>query len=508
RMEEAVVKQGMLYLQLQQTFVKKWRKFWGILYRDSSCSTTRLELFEGSAPPALGKLRKGEGSKRLVKLSDCVHVGEASSDTGCPKETIPFLLETTDKRYLLAAEGMEAADWIQKLCKLAFPRSREEQATGKQSSQGTTGEFSMEENSLYSSRDKGGLERAFTVMVRSNESSERCQLWGRCILRAGEEALELLDFQTLEIIYSWPYRFLRRFGRDKVTFSFEAGRRCASGEGSFEFETRQGNEIFQAIESAINMHRGRMAEELWQGGPEDEAPQLFIHAKVPSWAQGHEEPGGTKPEPICEVKMPKAKLAMPLSSYLGTGEPLGTFMPSHSANCSYAEPCNSLHQENPSVAEKGWKQDAVAKVAAESEYAIPFDIVAKTFVGSKFSSLVHCPKKVPDPFYDSIGMLGGQTGQQPPLCPTAAKPNHIYDEPEGLSSLNIYDEPEEVKGEAWRLQASSEEPPGHEYPYNLQRDDYAVRRRPILLQQPFVLQGKEWLRDNEYDNVSLRLAKK
>lgn len=100
---------------------QKWRKFWGVLYRESSCSTARLELFEGSAPPAAEKLRKGEGSKRLVKLSDCVHVAEASGDAGCPKETVPFLLETTDKRYLLAADGTEAADWIQKLCELAFP---------------------------------------------------------------------------------------------------------------------------------------------------------------------------------------------------------------------------------------------------------------------------------------------------------------------------------------------------------------------------------------------------
>lgn len=100
---------------------QKWRKFWGILYRESSCSTARLELFEGSVPPNAEKLRKGEGSKRLVKLSDCVHVAEASGDATCPRDTIPFLLETTDKRYLLAADGAEANGWILKLCELAFP---------------------------------------------------------------------------------------------------------------------------------------------------------------------------------------------------------------------------------------------------------------------------------------------------------------------------------------------------------------------------------------------------
>ncbi|NXK06011.1 DOK2 protein, partial [Herpetotheres cachinnans] len=475
RMEEAVVKQGMLYLQLQQTFGKKWRKFWGVLYRESSCSTARLELFEGSVPLAAEKLRKGEGSKRLVKLSDCVHVVEVSIDAGCPKETIPFLLETTEKRYLLATDSTEAADWIHKLCELAFPRSREEQAAGKDGQQsllGTNREFSMEENSLYSSRDKAGLEQAFEVMVRATESSERCRLWGQYILRAGEDALELQNFQTLEILYSWPYRFLRRFGRDKVTFSFEAGRRCSSGEGNFEFETRQGNEIFKAIESAINVHRGRGAEEPWQGGSGDDATRPLGHAKMPSWAQGHEEPGGTN------------------------------------AECAYTKSCNSPHRGNPPVLEKGWRQDAPAKVATESEYAIPFDTIAKTFMAQKFSSLVHCPEEVSDPFYDSIREARGQVGQQPPLHPTATKPDHIYDEPEGLSTHTVYDEPEEVKGEAWRLQAAPEEPTGHEYPYNPQRDDYAVPKRPVPLRQPFLLQGKEWLGTTEYDNVALKFAKK
>ncbi|XP_074664296.1 docking protein 2 [Strix aluco] len=513
-MEEAVVKRGALYLQLQQTFGKKWRKFWGILYRESSCSTARLELFEGSAPPAAEKLRKGEGSKRLVKLSDCVHVAEVSGDAGCPKETVPFLLETTDKRYLLATDGTEVADWIQKLCELAFPRSREEQAAGKdgqQSSLSTDSQFSMEENSLYSSRDKAGLEQEFKVTVRATESSERCRLWGRFILRASEEALELRDFQTSEILYSWPYRFLRRFGRDKATFSFEAGRRCASGEGNFEFETRQGNEIFQVIESAINVHRGRGAEEPRRGGPGDDASRLLGHAKKPSWSQGHEEPGGTKGallEPTWEGKVPKAKLMMPPSSSPGTGELSGAFLPSRSADSPYTEPFSSLHRGNPQVLEKGRRKDGPAKVATESEYAIPFDTIAKTFVAHKFSNLVHCPKEVPDPFYDSIKELGGQAGKQPPLCPTAAKSDHIYDEPEGLSAHTVYDEPEEVKGEAWRLQAAPEEPPGHEYPYNPQRDDYAVPKRPVTLRQPFLLQGKEWLGDTEYDNVALKFTKK
>ncbi|NWQ60440.1 DOK2 protein, partial [Neopipo cinnamomea] len=465
RMEEAVVKQGGIYLQLQQTFGKKWKKFWGVLYRESSCSTARLELLEGSGPAE--KPRKAEGSKRLVRLSDCVRVAEAGGDATCPRDTVPFLLETTDRRFLLAADGAEAAEWIQRLCELAFPRSREEQAAGRdgpQSSLGTDGEFSMEENSLYSSRGKAGAEQEFEVTVRATQSSQRCRLWGRCVLRAGEEALELRRLQSSELLYSWPYRFLRRFGRDKATFSFEAGRRCASGEGNFEFDTRQGNEIFQAIESAIDVHRGR-------GGPGDEAPRPLGHSRTPSWAQGHEEPGGSK-EPT-------------------------------RADYPYAEPCDSLLRGKPAVPGKSWKQEAPA--GAEAEYAVPFDTIAKALLSRQFGSL-GSPEGCPDPPYNP--REPGGAPQQPPPRPTAAKPEHIYDEPEGLSALTVYDEPEEVKGEAWRLQAAPEEPPGHDHPYNPQRDDYAVPKRPVPLRQPFLLQGKEWLGDTEYDNVALKVAKK
>uniref|UniRef100_A0A8C4JL93 Docking protein 2 n=1 Tax=Dromaius novaehollandiae TaxID=8790 RepID=A0A8C4JL93_DRONO len=403
-MDEAVVKQGSLYLQLQQTFGKRWRKFWGILYRESSCSTARLELFEGSAPPSAERLRRSEGGRRVVRLSDCVHVAEAPGDTSGPKDTVPFLLETTDKCYLLAAEVAEAADWVGKLCELAFPNGQQAMLKSED------GKFSMEENSLYSSV---GLEKEFEVTVRATESSERCRLWGRFLLRAEEEALELRDAQTLAVLYSWPYRFLRRFGRDKVTFSFEAGRRCASGEGSFEFETRQGNEIFQVIEAAIEAQRGRAAEEPRR----DDGP--------------------------------------------AAGDPAGAFLPSRGAESPYAEPCDSLRRAG-------------------------------------------CPAGAKAP---EKGRKPEPAGRQPPP-PPAARLEHIYDEPEGLSAHSVYDEPEEVKGEAWRLQAAPEDPPGHEYPYNPQRDDYSVPKRPVPVKQPFAVQGKEWLGDSEYDNVALKFARK
>ncbi|XP_062366688.1 docking protein 2 [Cinclus cinclus] len=487
-MEEAVVKQGGIYLQLQQTFGKKWKRFWAVLYRESSCSTARLELQEGAE-----RARRTEPGRRLVRLSDCVHVAEAGGDAACPKDTVPFLLETTDRRFLLAADGAEAAEWIQRLCELAFPRSREEPAVAKEGSLGTEGKFSMEENSLYSSRDKAGLEQSFEVTVRVTPSSQRCRLRGRCILRAGEEALELRRPQSLELLCHWPYRFLRRFGRDKVTFSFEAGRRCASGEGNFEFDTRQGDEIFQAIEAAIEVHRGRE-------GPKDEAPRPLDHARTPSWAREEPKcPSGEAKAPREEGKGVKGKAG----TAPGSGEPPGPFQPSRGADLPYSEPFDSLRRGNaPAPPDKGRRPE---RSKAECEYAVPFDTIAKSFLARQLGG-PGCPQEgVPEP--PNLARDAG-VAQQPPGRPTAPKPEHIYDEPEGLSALSVYDEPEEVKGEAWRLQAAPEEPPGLACPYNAQRDDYAVPKRLVPLRQPFLLQGKEWLGDSDYDNVALKVARK
>ncbi|XP_004696498.1 docking protein 1 [Echinops telfairi] len=46
-------------------------------------------------------------------------------------------------------------------------------------------------------------------------------------------------------------------------FSFEAGRRCPSGPGTFTFQTAQGNDIFQAVETAI--HRQKAQTKAAQG---------------------------------------------------------------------------------------------------------------------------------------------------------------------------------------------------------------------------------------------------
>ncbi|NXY00577.1 DOK1 protein, partial [Centropus bengalensis] len=57
---------------------------------------------------------------------------------------------------------------------------------------------------------------AFWVTVQRTEAAERCELRGTYVLKAERDSLVLKDPRTNEILYIWPYRLLRRYGRDKV----------------------------------------------------------------------------------------------------------------------------------------------------------------------------------------------------------------------------------------------------------------------------------------------------
>ncbi|XP_014652168.1 PREDICTED: docking protein 2 isoform X1 [Ceratotherium simum simum] len=319
---------------LPYTWAQKWRRFGAVLYGGSGCALARLELQDGSEKP-----RRGEAARRVIRLSDCLRVAEAGGEASSPRDTSAFFLETKERLYLLAAPTAERGEWMQAICLLAFPGQRKELS-------GPEGRGSwpcMEENELYSSTTTVAPCKEFAVTMRPTEASERCRLRGSYTLRAGESALELWGGpEPGTQLYDWPYRFLRRFGRDKVTFSFEAGRRCISGEGNFEFETRQGNEIFLALEEAIS-------------------------------AQKNATPPGPQTQPA----------AVP------------TVLPRPES--PYSRPHDSLPPPSPTA-----PVPAPRPRGPEGEYAVPFDAVARNLGKSLRGILAVHPQPPVDPLYDSI----------------------------------------------------------------------------------------------------------
>ncbi|KAJ8286774.1 hypothetical protein GJAV_G00043150 [Gymnothorax javanicus] len=276
-MEEDVRKRGILYLQ-QQKFGKKWKKVWSLVYGDSGCSVSRMELFDHQdAAEQTERKRSKRKSKKVIRLSELVRV-VTEKVPGSPQGCGSFLVETTEKSFLFAAEMAELEDWIQTLCETAFPMNQGHKESWMTPSDQDSG---MVENSIYCTSSGPKRRRTiptvinnnfrsqclqwfaaalavlkdFHVKVKETATSAKCRLYGAFVLRVDLHAIHLLDPKTGATHFTWPYQYIRKFGLTPSSFTFEAGRKSDSGEGVFELQTKRRDEIFNAVDSAIELQR-------------------------------------------------------------------------------------------------------------------------------------------------------------------------------------------------------------------------------------------------------------
>ncbi|XP_029310247.1 docking protein 1b [Cottoperca gobio] len=263
------VKEGQLYVQ-HQKFGKKWKKNWFVLYPASQNGIARLEFYDAPSG-GVGGIGGASGSgsnektrkldKKIIRLSECISILPALTES-CPKENMAaFCVETNDKTHVFAAEKNATKDWMDTMCDIAF-QGGGSSSTAADSNGGAL-DLQMSENLIYYSREEVN---EFWVSVQRTEASERCGLTGNYWLKAENDILILKEPKTKRNVVVWPYKLLRRYGRDRVMFSFEAGRRCDSGPGNFTFDTKQGNEIFTLVEQAIQSQKV-LAEERHLSGP-------------------------------------------------------------------------------------------------------------------------------------------------------------------------------------------------------------------------------------------------
>ncbi|NXL53591.1 DOK3 protein, partial [Podilymbus podiceps] len=277
---ERPVKDGILYVQHCKFGKRSWRKMRAQLFAASPSGVARMEKFDvRDDGTALEKTSLRRCARRVIRLSDCVSVGPAGTES-CPKATAAFYLTTTEKSYVLAAEQRD--EWIAQLCQLAFqgPKETAQSSARTQPSPAVP----MEENSLYSSWQDL---TEFPVLVVRTDAADRCSLRGHYLLSALSQSLTLKDSQSRQPLFTWPYPFLRKFGQDQTIFSFEAGRRSDSGEGTFTFSTPRALELCRAVATAISCQ---------QQGKDALDPRLSTHSLEPQpWGPGAEEPQPTPP---------------------------------------------------------------------------------------------------------------------------------------------------------------------------------------------------------------------
>jgi hypothetical protein len=112
-------------------------------------------------------------------------------------------------------------------------------------------EAQSEENLLYSSVDAPDIYR---IKLIDTDASIRCGLKSNLdsyfTLIVTSVSISLAE--DGKVLFTWPFRHIRRYGCTKEGFSLEAGRKCASGDGLFSFITKDGNSIFQAVATHVN----------------------------------------------------------------------------------------------------------------------------------------------------------------------------------------------------------------------------------------------------------------
>ncbi|XP_026857596.2 docking protein 2 [Electrophorus electricus] len=474
-MEDAIRKKGILH-QYQQRFGKRWRKVWAVVLANSVHSVARLELFDYRRSSVQeGRAGKKADSKKVIPLRDCIQILERERQD-CPKECTSFLMETTDRLYIFAVQREELQSWIQELCRLAFPLNQAESRLVRQDSDPLRDHLpvDMKENSLY---ETAACTQDFQVIAVNSEAAAQCNLHGNYILTPQRDCLVLKDPKTKQVILSWPYCFIRKFGQDMLSFSFEAGRRCESGEGCFEFTTSHGNRLFSSIEDAI-----KNLPNLQQPGTKHASTKKHQEKKDKPITQNSQERAATReystvhhvPLSAAESSEKSQLDSMFKSLSLGSSEP----SPKSHAQRSRSDP--------PS---QSGVQDSVYAMVSKPQPSIPAERKPNS-QGLKDRGLWTDPVVLPD--YPLPEETSGKTESTDGLTVCAAT--------EDYSAEAIYAEPDDYDSRpAWQYMANYPVP--EEFWHGDEAWDTGHMQEEFHMPAPSTSADEDVL---TYDNVSIR----
>ncbi|XP_022086667.1 docking protein 2-like [Acanthaster planci] len=246
-MEIPPIKKGYLYRPQKAGLKKHWVKRWTLLYPASEAQPPRLETFDSKEAAA----KEGTKPSLIILSGTC----QATQTTQHRSRDFVMDLTVEEKIYVYAVDSQEELDtWLQVLGEVTAgrPGNRASIVPDLPSFSSETGE-GLQENTLYDSYET----MTFNIAIKPTAFSDSLNLQGNYTLQIDSVKLSLLDENTNNVLYAWPYRYLRRYGRDKTSFSMEAGRKCESGPGLIMFETKDGNDIFHNIQNFVNNISGR-----------------------------------------------------------------------------------------------------------------------------------------------------------------------------------------------------------------------------------------------------------
>lgn len=209
---------------------KSWHKKYCQLFRSSKNGIERLEVFDNEEEVSKNT------TIRIITLENCIKIMQ---DAQKHQPNVFAIVTKNAIHHFASLSEKELSDWISAFQSVVFKDDCSRRTI-------------EEDNDLYCSSGEG----VFTVNLVPSEASTRCKLEpGPYTLVVASAAIQLHDSQEHRLLFTWPYRYIRRYGYREGKFTFEAGRKCDTGEGVFHLEHSNQQEIFRCLSSKMKSMR-------------------------------------------------------------------------------------------------------------------------------------------------------------------------------------------------------------------------------------------------------------
>ncbi|XP_070540290.1 docking protein 1-like [Ptychodera flava] len=255
-MAEETLFSGFLFKQ-KNNLMRTWQRKWSVLSLSPDDGKAALYMYDNK------ESKEGTVNKKTLSVDQSSHIEIVKNRT----KDHYFEITTDAKTQGFAAENKhELERWVAHLRHVASGGakrpvseqpsefnhpSRELNLRNSVTSAPST-KYTGQENVAYSSYEK----TSFQVTIKPLEKASELKLHGDYKLVLDSVNIALVDLESSKTLHVWPYKYLRRYGRDRTMFSFEAGRRCDSGPGVFEFSTYEGNDIFFTVDNSVRELKG------------------------------------------------------------------------------------------------------------------------------------------------------------------------------------------------------------------------------------------------------------
>ncbi|XP_030382034.1 uncharacterized protein LOC115629660 [Scaptodrosophila lebanonensis] len=203
---------------------KKAASRYCLLFKASRHGIARLEICEN----------KDDKNPKIFTLENCVKITQEQT----PSNLIQ-IVKRNGTLTLNTTTDEELKDWVTALQTVAFCDN-----TVVHASHGAI----EEDNDLYCSSFDG----LFIITLIPSEASIRCNIEPRTyMLQMTPTELQLKSEDLNVTIAMWPYRFIRKYGYRDGKFTFEAGRKCTTGEGVFTLDHSNPQEVFRCMSAKM-----------------------------------------------------------------------------------------------------------------------------------------------------------------------------------------------------------------------------------------------------------------